>query len=994
MPTERKRRGAGAWGAFAACAAPCAAVAAVARPEGRPPTTAAVAAGAAGDRQQLLGATTAARNEREANTEEGLELRKIFSRGAPEFAAETESDSAVPSPRLPERLFSRNVIPVHESGHLAAELDDAHLHVTAAPNAPLAPAPSVAAPPASVDPSAPSKGTRTNLPPVATTAKSPTGIPGIVYTPPLEGTSLDRLFSRGAMPMSAASMAAASAAAAPQQETHLDRLFSRGAMPAASSGAANEQPLEQQTHLDRLFSRGVMPPGASASASATEPAPATTPDLTHSRGRDVTTSEPGTPPELRHLLSRGVNPMEEPWVARSSTSMEDAESLRSSSAAQLVRNGLPPAGAFATTTAAGATTTTQGAAAAATAATAAASSVAPRGGGAPRGLEHVFSRGVMTGRTSSSVLGGGGGGPRRSRLETAGSNFSTGFDEEEESVEPYEVASTPDARVSTLRVSGLQPPPSPLGLGAPASPGGLDGDGVGASASASSSTTFVLSTANGRSGSPVTPTSTRRASTLPSVDEDGPHPMLDETGGSTSPRQRAGRRGTLTSSNSNRALRGAAAAGAAALAAAASTPTQPQPSPSAAAAAATTTTTTSVSTTTTTTTKPATTAPATTTSAAPSRRRTWDDIVSALPTSAERLVEADVLVQTPDKEDHTFCGIMFEVEARQIIPSEFVEIQSVSVRGDLGEVSVYRFLQPNGARLRTSPEGWERVFGPTVLEPSPNDFVELRLVPPVRIAPGMRAGLYVHSTARGDRAIVYANMRELITYEDDMITVHPGLGHTSNLAFSDHGLGLAWREHRAFVGRLRFGAKVLLWRPNVHRLFPPAFQRAVLTVFMCQKRAESPLSRVPSAVLCLVLQYLAWDDVGGSRESAREAELAERAWRLGNGGSRSHSGAAGAAAAAAPGDGGGARTSTRSRTNDDVVVSSVQGDGAPRAFDPRSSGRFTHLRQLFEAPQENAVWGGGHDAGEEIWRGFDPTSGPRPGTGAEAGAGAETDNQE
>ncbi|CAD7948364.1 unnamed protein product [Amoebophrya sp. A120] len=45
---------------------------------------------------------------------------------------------------------------------------------------------------------------------------------------------------------------------------------------------------------------------------------------------------------------------------------------------------------------------------------------------------------------------------------------------------------------------------------------------------------------------------------------------------------------------------------------------------------------------------------------------------------------------TPDNEDHTFCGIMFDLHSRHThIPVEYIEIESIAVRGTLGKMKIF-----------------------------------------------------------------------------------------------------------------------------------------------------------------------------------------------------------------------------------------------------------------------------------------------------------------
>ena len=51
------------------------------------------------------------------------------------------------------------------------------------------------------------------------------------------------------------------------------------------------------------------------------------------------------------------------------------------------------------------------------------------------------------------------------------------------------------------------------------------------------------------------------------------------------------------------------------------------------------------------------------------------------PRSATYTVSESYEVDTPDHEDHSFCGIMFKLECKDDLPVDFIEVTSLSVRG-------------------------------------------------------------------------------------------------------------------------------------------------------------------------------------------------------------------------------------------------------------------------------------------------------------------------
>jgi hypothetical protein len=205
-------------------------------------------------------------------------------------------------------------------------------------------------------------------------------------------------------------------------------------------------------------------------------------------------------------------------------------------------------------------------------------------------------------------------------------------------------------------------------------------------------------------------------------------------------------------------------------------------------------------------------------------------------------VHESFVCDTRDHEDHTFCGIMFDVRCESALPLEYLEIGSISVRGDLGLLTVwhtpdsFREKQDKAARAE-----WTKLYE-GAHAPSRETAVALCLDTPIRLRRGQSCGLYVHSAAPGDDAIVYDNVRGRggYTFVDRCLRVLPGMAHLSNRPFGDRGMwGSAWRRNREFVGRVSYGVRWKMWAPEVHEQFPPSFRAAVTTMLMASRRPES-----------------------------------------------------------------------------------------------------------------------------------------------------------
>lgn len=262
-----------------------------------------------------------------------------------------------------------------------------------------------------------------------------------------------------------------------------------------------------------------------------------------------------------------------------------------------------------------------------------------------------------------------------------------------------------------------------------------------------------------------------------------------------------------------------------------------------------------------------------------------EEFVPALlnrPKVANYVVHETFTVDTRDHEDHTFCGVMFDVECRGPadggVPIEFLEVHAISIRGDLGPIAVW--TTPGSFRGKEhSEESWERLYS-REHPPSPQVMTRLHLDRPMRLQAGERRGVYVHSQLRGDDAIVYDNERSQVTYEDGAFRVFPGLAHLSNRPFGRHGMwGFPWRERREFVGRFHYGVGYKLWNPEVHTIFPSNFRHIVEVMLLCARRQESPLHTVQDEVIFFILNMCRHDWFQAPPSAASASRGQPSGWR-------------------------------------------------------------------------------------------------------------------
>jgi hypothetical protein len=264
---------------------------------------------------------------------------------------------------------------------------------------------------------------------------------------------------------------------------------------------------------------------------------------------------------------------------------------------------------------------------------------------------------------------------------------------------------------------------------------------------------------------------------------------------------------------------------------------------------------------------------------------------------------------------------MFPIKAKELLPIDHLVIKSVAVRGALGPVTVWISKPPqdvtdgrnrnsnsntrriNGTdtmtttnnnpnnhtdraveehSVRLHPSYWDKLFDKK-LPPSRRDYKELVFNQPVRLRPGETRVMYIHSTRPGDDAIVYDNSYygngTTRRYEDDKLILLSGRAHVSPVVFGQEpiwGWGNAWRDRREFVGQLAYGTVYKLWNPDIPLKFGEKFQDGCRALFMCQRRAESPVSILPDECLFYVLNMLRWDWFDDDTKSMKARRKKER----------------------------------------------------------------------------------------------------------------------
>ena len=224
---------------------------------------------------------------------------------------------------------------------------------------------------------------------------------------------------------------------------------------------------------------------------------------------------------------------------------------------------------------------------------------------------------------------------------------------------------------------------------------------------------------------------------------------------------------------------------------------------------------------------------------------------------------------------------MFPVKCKDTLPLDHLVINSVAVRGALGPLTVWVTKSENlDGEILMTKKHWTKIYQKEHA-PSFVGYKELDLsANPIILKPGQVKGIYIHSTRRGDEAIVYDNKAKQKTVDDAFITILPGRAHVSEKVFGSipiWGWGSAWRDNREFVGQLKYGAVYKLWNPQENLSFGESFRTAARILFMCQRRQESPFSKLPDDCLFFILNMMRWDWVNDtSLDMKREQKQRRR----------------------------------------------------------------------------------------------------------------------
>ncbi len=235
--------------------------------------------------------------------------------------------------------------------------------------------------------------------------------------------------------------------------------------------------------------------------------------------------------------------------------------------------------------------------------------------------------------------------------------------------------------------------------------------------------------------------------------------------------------------------------------------------------------------------------------------------------AATYIVDNKFTLDSSDHQDHTFCGIMFDVRVLPEAPVTQLLVTDLSVRGGLGRVKVYVTKDHEShSKVYTQSSKWEEVYSGN-LSSSWRQYKNLVFERPVQIEKGEIRGFYIHSQEHGDASIVYDNQRFSGSSKgntDQNISILPGMAHLSPVPFSStggFGWGGTWRTRREFVGRIGYGTRQILWKKANHELFPFTWRQCASAFYMCHATSWSGL---PADVVEYILNMCSWDWFDGA----------------------------------------------------------------------------------------------------------------------------------
>ena len=219
--------------------------------------------------------------------------------------------------------------------------------------------------------------------------------------------------------------------------------------------------------------------------------------------------------------------------------------------------------------------------------------------------------------------------------------------------------------------------------------------------------------------------------------------------------------------------------------------------------------------------------------------------------NADYVAHEAYTVDTRDHEDHTFCGIMFDVISKDILPVESIDITHVHVRGALGKLTVWVTEGGHEDRFDAKHQ-WIKVYEGDH-KPSPYTLVPLKLNQPLTLAPDTRIGLYVHSQRQDDQAIVYDNQRREVSHQDRFLQITSGVAHKSKAVRQQRMVGMGVAPQPRVCGQADVRHTILALASREVRLFEVSSHVSQRRANVANVRKEERIAPVEAAPRCVLL---------------------------------------------------------------------------------------------------------------------------------------------
>lgn len=239
----------------------------------------------------------------------------------------------------------------------------------------------------------------------------------------------------------------------------------------------------------------------------------------------------------------------------------------------------------------------------------------------------------------------------------------------------------------------------------------------------------------------------------------------------------------------------------------------------------------------------------------------------------------------PHETNHTFNGIMFDIESMTDYPS--IEILGFQVGGLLGPTKIlvaksswkqcftqnfYHEVKP----ILNISEKFEELFSDEVMgNQDARKITSIYLPKPFLLKPRDCIGFYIHCQTHHDQSLHYhtsCNSSELLC-QDSLLGIKVGLAKVGILPFGRSLWGEpGWRTARAFCGSILYRPLRMVWSAQTHDSFPKNFQSVVSFLFVEWETEGTLWSSLACEDIYCIVQHMEWNWF----EEIKVEELEER----------------------------------------------------------------------------------------------------------------------